>query len=154
MGGSALCAGLGICSSVFWAIRSIFVSERANRSRKRVNHSHHSFVMSGLSKSLTVALLSWDELPELIAHSHSFFKSDRNESLKSLFKKEQMSKERWEQKKKNVKNVLKIRMFWVISEWLAWIMRKSLTLLFFKEPIANERSFVKSNVSKLLTVAF
>ena len=34
---------------------------------------------------------------ERITHAHSFVKSDRSESLKSIFKKEWMSKEEWEQ---------------------------------------------------------
>ena len=52
-----------------------------------------------------------------IAHGRSFVKNDRSESLKSLFKKERMTKERREQfafghkKGKTVKNMHKIRIF-------------------------------------------
>ena len=45
-------SGLGIRSSVFRAIRSFFVSERAICSWKRANHSHCYFVMSDLSESI------------------------------------------------------------------------------------------------------
>ena len=57
-------AGLGICSSVFWANPWFLVSEKA------------------IGR---------------LAHGSSFVKSDKRESLPSLFKKEQLSEERWEQ---------------------------------------------------------
>ena len=44
-------AGLGICSSVFRAIWSFFVSERGIRTWKRANRSRRSFVLSKWAKS-------------------------------------------------------------------------------------------------------
>ena len=52
------------------------------------------FFISDLSKSFTVALFV--EQQERFAHSRSFVKSDKSESLPSLFKKEQLSKEQRE----------------------------------------------------------
>ena len=49
--------GLGIRSSVFWVICWFFVSERASCSWKRAYPFCRSFVISNLSKSLTVTLL-------------------------------------------------------------------------------------------------
>ena len=94
-------AGLGIQSSVFQAIRSLFVSRRAIRSWKRAIRSWkraicscHSFVLCNLSKSPTVPLLSW---ATWVNRSRLLFlKSDGSQSLKSFFKKEVMSKEWWE----------------------------------------------------------
>ena len=75
--------GLGIHLPVFRAIRSFFVSERAKER-----------FASEMSESFPS--LFCHERPERIAHGHSFVKSGGSESLKSLFKKEQMSEERRE----------------------------------------------------------
>ena len=68
-------------------------SQYAIRSKKTSNLLICSFIMSDLSKSLTVARLSWatwaihlrslfwHEQPERFAHSHSFVLSDLRESL-------------------------------------------------------------------------
>ena len=58
-----------------------------------------------------------------IAHGRSFVKNDRSESLKSLFKKERMTKERREQiafghkKGKTVKNMHKIRIVQTLRKY-------------------------------------
>ena len=80
---SNLYTGLGICSSVFQAICSFFVSERAICLWKKVNPSRCSFVMSNLSESLMVALLSWAtwancECFKQIAHFCEWFAQGRS----------------------------------------------------------------------------
>ena len=103
--------GLGIRSLVFRAICSFFVSERAIHWWKRAFLSCCSFVMSNLSESLMVI-------------GHSFVNSHGSKLLKSLFKKEQMSKERWERfalghkKRKNCQKHKKL-IFWAIHSFFA-----------------------------------
>ena len=76
-------AGLEICSSVFRANCSFFVNERA-----KVRFTCF-FERTSLS-------LFFKELHEQINRGRSFVKSDGSESLKSLFKKELMCKQRYE----------------------------------------------------------
>ena len=59
-----------------------------------------------MKKRASLPSLFCHEQPERIAHSRSFVKSDRSESLKSLFKKERMSSwtEKGEQLSKTYKN--------------------------------------------------
>ena len=73
--------GLGIRSSVFLAIRSFFCEWKSD---------------SLVKKSESLLSLFCHERPERIAHGRSFVKSYGTESLKSLFKSERMSKERYE----------------------------------------------------------
>ena len=92
---SELWAGLEIPSSVFWMICSFFVIERAIRSRKRGNCSCRSFVMSDLSKLLTVALLSW--VTSVNRSLFLFLKKPMSEQRRELFalghkKEEKLSK--------------------------------------------------------------
>ena len=75
--------GLGIYLPVFEQFARFFVSERAKER-----------FASEMSESFPS--LFCHERPERIAHGHSFVKSGGSESLKSLFKKEQMSEERRE----------------------------------------------------------
>ena len=73
--------GLWICSLVFWGIGS-FSEQKSD-----------SFV----KKSKSLPLLFCHEQPEQIAYDRSFVNSDWSKSLKSLFKREQMSKE-WQER--------------------------------------------------------
>ena len=79
---SSYFSGLGICSSVFWAIHSLFVRERVKErfahKKEWIVHSRSSCVMSDLSKSLTVALLSWAAWAN---HSRLLFCKDRWEQI-------------------------------------------------------------------------
>ena len=146
-------AGLWIRSSGFWAIRSFFVSKRTKE-------------RFACWKELIapVALLSWatwvnfsrslfcHERPEHIAHGSSFVTSGGSESLKSLFKKEKMSKDRRERftlghkKGKNCQKHTKIRIFRANRSFFANNPLKS-------RANQSHRSFVRSNVVESLTVA-
>ena len=53
--------------------------------------------MAHENESESLLLLFCHEQPEQITHGFSFVKSDGSKSLKSLFKKEQMSEEQGEQ---------------------------------------------------------
>ena len=97
-----------------------------------------------MKKSEFLSSLFCHERPERVAHGQSFVKSDGSNSLLGI------------KRGKTVKNIRKIRIFksdsLVFCEQFARIMGESLTLLFFKERIANDRSFVKNDLSKLLMV--
>ena len=100
--------------------------------------------------SKLLPLLLCRERHEQIAHGHSFVKSDGSKSLKSLFKKERMSKEQQElfalghKRGKTVKNIRKIRIFLGIRSFIAS------DLLVESRANHSNGSFLKS---ELLTVA-
>ena len=84
-------------------------------------------------------------------------KSDGSELLKSLFKKERMSKEQSEHFTLGHKKGEKLSKTYEKYEQFALITSKSLTSLFFKEchaiAIPSCPCFVQNNMSESLTVA-
>ena len=138
-------------------------SERANCSWKRANCSHHSFVISDLSKSLTVNLLSWATWVNCSSRSlkkSEWAKIDGSNLLLGI------------KRLKTVRNIQKYEFFEQIARLFAsnppesqanhYITRWKRTtlvnlswLLFCKEGcerIAHGRSFVKIDISESLTV--
>ena len=131
-----------------------------------------------------IALLSWaiwancswllfcNERTERLAHGPLFKKSDVIESLMSLFKKEQLSKQRRERratgaiclghtKRKNCQKQIKNTIFYIYFLFRSqkWAIRSShkqiINIAFFSwvmRAICSSCSFVLSNLSKLLTV--
>ena len=135
-------------SSVQFA-HQFFESERVIRLWKRANPSHSSerfATWANCSQSLFCK-----EWREWVSQGRSFVMSNGSESLKLLFKKDWMSEERWVQfapgkkgeklTKKHTKNMN------FLSDLLIFWER-------FSQSWANHshRSFVKSNLSQLLTV--
>ena len=99
--------------------------------------------LSKMSESLLS--LFCHERPEQIAHCCSFVKSDRSESLKSLFKKCEWEKSDGRdfllgiKKGKTVKNLWKIRIFQAIDSFLQAICSNH-SYNFFKEQISHSHS--------------
>ena len=124
-------AGLGICSSVFWANRSFFAKKWADEG-------------FALKNEQLAHLLIFCERPERFAHGRSFLVSNLSNSLTSLVKKEGMSKSLGVFF--NVQNTYK--KIWM-NESLV------LTFLWVKERLSDllNRSFIMRDLRAWLTVA-
>ena len=162
-GTGSISAGLGICSSVFWANRSFFDKNMIEWA-----------ICSKVSDSLIHS-----ERPELIVHSHSFLVSDLidlltllrgNERivcfLKKLFKNCKKTYKKFNffsellvfcQEHERLSDLLKKK--WAICSfthfwWATWAnCSHSLICHELPERFAHSRSFVLSKLSELLTFA-
>ena len=143
------------CYTKFFVFAKIFttIHKKTRVGRSLIGFSSNTLVLcerksySLMKKSELLPSLFCHERPERITHGRSFVKIDGSESLKVLFKKEQMSKEWREQfplghKKgkncyKQMKNTNFLSNSLVFCERFAQIMSKSLTALFYKEQFAH-----------------
>ena len=138
---------------------------------KRAHCSLCFFVMSDLIELLQVALLK--EQRERFAQGHSFVKSDKRESLPTLFKEERLGIKKGKTNEKFVKNIWKYNFIQAnclffesdslesrANHWHCSFLKKSRVicslLLFCKEQgeqFAHSHSFLKSDESNSLTRA-
>ena len=143
------------CYTKFFVFAKIFttIHKKTRVGRSLIGFSSNTLVLcerksySLMKKSELLPSLFCHERPERITHGRSFVKIDGSESLKVLFKKEQMSKEWREQipighKKgkncyKQMKNTNFLSNSLVFCERFAQIMSESLTALFYKERFAH-----------------
>ena len=155
-------AGLGICSSVFWANRSFFcekMSQWAISSKKQAIHSfthfwwatweipsHCSFLVSNLSNLLTSLIK----------------KEGTSESLVFFFKRSKMYKKYFFSQKNLSESLIRSLIMSDLSDsltvahlsWATWAIR-SRSLFWHERPerFPRSHSFVLSDLSESLTVA-